>query len=261
MTDEPWYVELFRHGDYYRGWASALITPELTAQQVEFIVDALELPAGARPDGRPSGRILDLCCGHGRHAVPLAERGFEVTGLDLSDYHLRLARKTAREAGVKVRWLRRDMRDIPFDGELDAVINMFSAFGYFEDDEEDFKVLAAVSRALKPGGRFLIDTMNREWLVRRYQDTDWREHDDGLITMERRHLDLLTSQNESLWMLITPDGQRRTHRISFRLYTLTELAGMLSRAGLAVRRTWGGFDGREYGLNSRRMIVLAEKAG
>jgi len=182
-----------------------------------------------------------------------------VTGLDLSDYHLRLARKTAREAGVKVRWLRRDMRDIPFDGELDAVINMFSAFGYFEDDEEDFKVLAAVSRALKPGGRFLIDTMNREWLVRRYQDTDWREHDDGLITMERRHLDLLTSQNESLWMLITPDGQRRTHRISFRLYTLTELAGMLSRAGLAVRRTWGGFDGREYGLNSRRMIVLAEK--
>ncbi len=252
MNESPWYVELFRRGDYYRGWASALITPEVTRQQVEFIEGVLGLPAG--------GRILDLCCGHGRHAVPLAQRGFAVTGLDLSDYHLRLARKAAREAGVRVRWLRRDMRDIPFEGELDAVINMFSAFGYFEDDEEDFKVLEAVSRALRPGGRFFIDTMNREWLVRRYQETDWRQREDGLITMERRKLDLLTSRNESIWMLITPAGRRRVHRINFRLYTLTELAKMLSRAGMQVRQSWGGFDGRDYGLDSRRMMVLAEKA-
>ncbi len=123
MTDEPWYVDLFRRGDYYRGWVSALITSELTTQQVEFIADVLGLPAGAR--------ILDLCCGHGRHAVPLAQRGFAVTGLDLSAYHLRLARKAAREAGVRVRWLRRDMRDIPSQGEFDAVINMFSALRVF----------------------------------------------------------------------------------------------------------------------------------
>jgi SAM-dependent methyltransferase len=260
MSEEPWYVDLFRGGDYYRGWAD-VIGPELTAQQVEFVVEALDLPEGARPDERSSGCVLDLCCGPGRHAVPLAQRGFDVTGLDLSAYHLRLARKAAREAGVKVRWLRRDMRDIPFEGEFNAVINMFTAFGYFEDEEEDFKVLEAVSRALKPGGRFFIDTMNREWVVRHYQETNWRQHEDGLITMERRKLDLLTSRNESVWMLIAPDGERRVHRLSPRLYTLTELAKMLSRAGLSVRRTWGGFDGREYGLDSRRMIVLAEKAG
>ena len=256
MTDEPWYVDLFRGSDYYRGWASALITPELTAQQAEFIVDALGLPKRAR---RPR-RILDLCCGHGRHAVPLAQRGFDVTGLDLSAYHLRLARKAAREAGVKVRWLRRDMRDIPFQGELDAVINMFSAFGYFEDDEENFKVLEAVSRSLKPGGRFLLDTMNREWLMRHHEETDWRQLDDGLIAMERREINLLTSRSESIWMVIPPRGRRRMHRVSFRLYTLTEMAKMLSRAGLTVRQTWGDFDGREYDLNSRRMIVLGEKA-
>ncbi len=260
MSDEPWYVDLFRGDDYYRGWASAVITPELTAGQVDFIVEALELPEGARPDGRPPGRILDLCCGHGRHAVPLAQRGFDVTGLDLSEYHLRLARKAAREAGVKVRWLRRDMRDIPLEGELDAVINMFTAFGYFQDEREDVKVLEAVSRALKPGGRFFIDTMNREWLMRYYKETEWRQHEDGLITMERRKLDLLTSRNESLWMLITPEGERREHRIDLRLYTLTEMAKIFARAGLAVRRTWGGFDGREYAIDSRRMIVLAEKA-
>ena len=251
MNDKPWYVDLFRRGDYYRGWASSLITPELTAQQLEFIVDMLGLQGGAR--------ILDLCCGHGRHAVPLAQRGFDVTGLDLSPYHLRLARKAAREAGVRVRWLRRDMRDIPYQGELDAVINMFSAFGYFEDDEEDFKVLAAISRALKPGGKFFIDTMNREWLIRRYQEADWHELAGGLIAMERRKLDLLTSRNESTWVLITRTGRRRVHRINLRLYTLTELAKMISRAGMRVRQVWGGFDGRDYGLNSQRMIVLAEK--
>ncbi len=101
--------------------------------------------------------------------------------------------------------------------------------------------------------------MNREWLIRRYQEADWHQHEDGLITMERRKLDLLTSRNESVWMLITPAGRRRVHRINFRLYTLTELAKMLSRAEMAVRRVWGGFDGQDYGLNSRRMIVLSEK--
>ena len=93
MNGEPWYVELFRR-DYYRGYAPRM-DPALTARQVEFIVQALELEHGTRPDGR----ILDLCCGPGRHAVPLAQRGFSVTGLDLSAYHLRLARKAALEAG------------------------------------------------------------------------------------------------------------------------------------------------------------------
>lgn len=249
MTSEPWYVDLFRR-DYYRGWAP-LADPELTARQVEFVVQVLGLEPGAR--------VLDLCCGYGRHALALAQRGYGVAGLDLSTYHLRLARRAAREAGVRVRWVHSDMREIPFENEFDAAINMFSSFAYFESEEEDYRVLAAVSRALKPGGRFFIDTMNREWLVRRFQESDWRRYDDGLIVMERRKLDLLRSRIESEWTMITPGGRRRQHHISVRLYSLTELAQMMSRAGLAVRRTWGSFEGKEYGLDSPRTIVLAEK--
>jgi SAM-dependent methyltransferase len=251
MAESPWYVEFFRR-DYYRAFAPRL-DPERTTREVDFIIRALDLTPGAS--------VLDLCCGHGRHAVPLAQRGYEVTGLDLSAYHLRLARQAAREAGVTVRWLRRDMRDIRAEGAYDAVINMLSAFGYLETDDNDFAVLEAVAHALKPGGRFIVQTRNREWVVRRFQEADWQEHEGGLITMERRRFDLLTGRIESEWSLLPPGGRRRRHRISFRVYTLAEFAKMLDRAGLSVARAWGDFDGSDYGLESPWMIVLAGKRG
>jgi SAM-dependent methyltransferase len=249
MGESPWYVDLFRR-DYYRGFAPRF-DPERTAREVDFVVQALALEPGAS--------ILDLCCGHGRHAIPLAQRGYGVTGLDLSAYHLRLAREAAREAGVNVRWLRRDMRDIRTAGAYDAVINMFSAFGLLESDDDDFAVLEAVERALKRGGQFMIQTRNREWVVRYFQESDWRELEGGLITMERRRFDLLTGRIESEWSMVPPGGRRRRHRISFRAYTLAEFTKMLGRAGLSVARTWGDFDGSDYGLESPWMIVLAEK--
>ncbi|MBI2913566.1 MAG: methyltransferase domain-containing protein [Chloroflexi bacterium] len=252
MNDEPWYVELFRRGAWFRRFVPR-IDPALTARQVEFIVEALGLPPGAS--------VLDLCCGPGRHAVPLAQRGFAVTGLDLSAYHLRLARQAARQAGVGARWVQSDMREIPFATEFDAVINIFTSFAYFESDEEDFRVLTGVSWALKPGGRFLIDTINREWLMRHFQPTRWEQLPDGSLHLERPRFDPLTSRVESEWILVTPSGRRETHTIRLRWYTLTEMAKMLSRAGMTVRQVWGGFDGQQYGLDSPRMIVLAQKEG
>ncbi len=251
MSDQPWYVELFQR-DWYRRFVPNL-DPELTARQVEFVVQALEL--------HPQASLLDLACGHGRHALPMAQKGFAVTGLDLSAYHLRVARKAARQAGVRLRLVQSDMRDIPFQAEFDAVINMYTAFGYFETDEEDFRVIEAVSGALKPGGRFLIDTINREWLMRHFQPSRGSELPDGSVWVERPRFDPLTSRAESQWLLVTPGGRRKRHTIRLRWYTLTELAKMLSRAGMTVRQVWGGFDGQEYGLDSPRMIVLAEKEG
>lgn len=244
-----WYVEFFREG-FYRRWAPAARF-ERAEQEVEFIVQALGLPAKAR--------ILDLCCGEGRHTIALARRGYQMSGLDLSALHLRLARRAAKEAGVDVRWHRADMRDIPWEEEFEGVINMFTSFGYLESDEEDFRVLQGVARALRPGGRFLIDTINREMLMRRWQERDWQEGADGALHLEERGFDLLTSRQRNRVLTIFPDGTRDERQIDLRLYTLTELAGMLSRAGVLFRGVWGDFDGSDYGVNSRRMIVLAEK--
>lgn len=247
-----WYVDFFREGFYYRSWAPAERF-QRAEREVDFIVEALDLQAGAS--------VLDLCCGEGRHAIELARRGYRMSGLDLSAFHLRLARQAAKNAGVSVRWHRADMRDIPWEGEFDAVINMYTSFGYLESDEEDFKVLVRVARALKPGGRFLLDTINREMLVRHWQAHDYQERVDGGLLLEDRRFDFLAGRQRSRVLNIHPDGTRREREIDLRMYTLKELANMLSRAGLSVRRTWGGFDGREYGPDSRRMIVLAEKEG
>jgi SAM-dependent methyltransferase len=247
-----WYVDFFREGFYQGAWAPAERF-QRAEREVDFIVETLGLAAGAS--------VLDLCCGEGRHTVALARRGYRMSGLDLSALHLRLARQAAKEAGVNVRWHRADMRDIPWEGEFDAVINMFTSFGYLESDEEDFKVLAAVARALKPGGRFLMDTINREMLVRHWEEHRWQEGDEGILRLEDRRFDFLAGRQHNRVLSIHPDGARRERKIDLRMYTLKELAGMLSRASLVVRQTWGGFDGREYGLDTRRMIVLAEKDG
>ncbi len=247
-----WYVDFFREGFYHRAWAPAERF-QRAEREVDFIVEALGLTEGTS--------VLDLCCGEGRHAIELARRGYRMSGLDLSALHLRLARQAAKKASVSVRWHRADMREIPWEAEFDAVINIFTSFGYLESDEEDFKVLAAVARALKPGGRFLMDTINREMLVRYWQAHDWQEDTEGTLRLEDRRFDFLAGRQHNRILSIHPDGTRREREIDLRMYTLKELADMLSRAGLAVQRTWGGFDGREYGLDSRRMIVLSEKEG
>ena len=249
--DRRWYADPRQHGeDYFLLYFPPAIL-EKTAWQVEGLVRLLELPAGAR--------VLDLACGWGRVAVPLAQRGYRVTGLDLSEAFLAMARKSARAAGVDIDFRHADMREIPFVGEFDAVIMMWTAFGLLESDEEDEKVLHAVARALRPGGRFFLDQASREWVIRHHRGRDWAEREGGILVLQKRELDLVESRNYVRLTIIEPDGSRRVHHHVFRFYTLTELVGMLARAGLAFRAAWGAFDGSPYTLESRRMIVLAEK--
>lgn len=255
MTDRSAWYEGFFDTDYFDVWlggrADRMLAPERTQAEVDFIERTLDLPAGSS--------ILDLCCGHGRHTFLLAERGYCVTGVDFSERALRLARRRASRAGLSARWLKRDMRRIAFREEFDAVINIFTAFGYFEPDGENEEVLHRVAAALKPGGLFLIDHINREGLMRSFVPLRWREASDGTLMLEEVNMDLLAGRCRTKWTAIAPDGSRRHGRVDFRVYTLREFVGMLGSVGLRFRQVWGGFDGRDYSLDSRRMIVLADK--
>jgi len=246
-----WYADPRLHGDdYFLVFPPAVL--EQTASQVEWLVSLLELAAGAR--------VLDLACGWGRIALPLAQRGFRVTGLDLSEAFLARARQDAQGAGLDIDFRHGDMRQIPFVEEFDAVIMMWTAFAALESDEEDQKVLNAVAHALRPGGRFFIDQASRESIIRNYRGRDWWEREDGTLVLHEREFNLLESRNYVRMTIIEPDGSRRVYTHAIRLYTPRELAGMLERAGLRFRQVWGGFDGQDYSLDSRRMIVLAKKA-
>ncbi|MCL5291451.1 MAG: class I SAM-dependent methyltransferase [Actinobacteria bacterium] len=117
---------------------------ETTAEEVETIIALLEIEPGAK--------ILDLCCGYGRHAVLLAKKGYSVTGVDVSDLMLEAARTKARSERADIECVAADMRKLPFETKFDAVINLFTSFGYFDAETEDFTVLEEVARVLKKGG-------------------------------------------------------------------------------------------------------------
>lgn len=247
-VSRDWYQHFF--GPEWLDLATQQWTEERTKAQVEFLVDVADLEPGAR--------ILDLCCGHGRHSVELARRGYRVAGLDISDGSLELARAAADSAGVAVQFIQGDMRHIPYQGQFDLVINLFTAFGYLESEAEDFKVLQAVADALKPGGRFLLDAINHAWLMRHFEPKGWRSLENGMILLEDREFDLRTGRSIATWTTIYPDGHRHAQSHSLRVYTLVEFEARLAAAGLALQQVWGNFEGEPYGIDSTRLILLAE---
>jgi SAM-dependent methyltransferase len=177
----------------------------------------------------------------------------------LSKVFLHEAETEAQAQDVHVQWMHSDMRNIPFENEFDAAINIFTAFGYLEDQAEDQKVLQQVSKALKPGGLFLLETIHREGLMRHYLPEGISRYPDGLIVLEERRFDLLTSRNNVQVTMLYPDGQRKEYSHSLCVYTLTELAQMLAVAGLQVKAYFSAWDGSALTIDSFRLILLSQR--
>jgi SAM-dependent methyltransferase len=252
LDERPWYIDFF-DDDYLRVFLPVL-PDERTAAEVNAVVALLGLAPGAR--------LLDLCCGHGRHAVPLAQLGYRVTGLDRSRPLLERAAALAAARGQQVDLVAADMRRLPFaDASFDAVLNLFHAFGYLEDEAEDERVLAEVGRVLAPSGRLLQEVANREALVRGWRDSDVLRTGDGLVVLQERTLDLRASRELTRYTWLHPDGRRTTRQASIRLYTLTELAAMLARAGLELQAVHGDLDGGPLELDSSFLVTLSGHAG
>jgi SAM-dependent methyltransferase len=245
-----WYVDFFR-SDYLNVYGHTF-TEKRAQKEVGFVATTLDL--------KPGASVLDLCCGQGRHAVNLAKRGLKVTGLDLNSEYLELAQHAAGASNVQLETVAADMREIPFENKFDAIVNMYSSFGYLESEAEDLKVLESAAKALKHGGRLLLDMLNREWAVANYIQNDWHSGANGTLYVERRDLDLASSRMHVHFIVIDPNGNRHEsigHLI--RLYTLTEMTRLLARVGLTVNAVFGGFEGETYSIDTRRMIIIARK--
>jgi SAM-dependent methyltransferase len=206
---------------------------------------------------KPGAHVLDLCCGVGRHSLELARRGFQVTGVDRTRLYLDRASKQAEAEGLKVEFVQSDMRDFCRPDAFDAVVNLFTSFGYFEDPEDDRQVALNMCRSLKVGGVFLIEMLGKEVLARIFRERDWHE-ENGVLILEERKVSKNWSWIENRWIIFA-DSNRTELNLSHRIYSATELASLLTECGFTHVDAYGDLEGRAYDHLARRLVVVARK--
>jgi SAM-dependent methyltransferase len=205
----------------------------------------------------PGARVLDLCCGVGRHCLEFSRRGFQVTGVDRTATYLHEARRRAEEEGLQVEFIQEDMRTFVRPESFDAVINYFTSFGYFESEEDDRRVLANAYRSLRARGVLLIDMMGKEILARVFTERGWRE-EDGMLILEDRKLTPDWSTIRNRWIILER-GARREVTLTTRLYSAAELSRLLKGVGFGKVDVYGDLSGAPYDMEAKRLVVVACK--
>lgn len=238
---------------FWERMAPAMFPPsrmEGTRLEVDQVLALLELSTPAH--------ILDLCCGPGRHSVELARRGFRVTGVDRTAAFIASASKLASEAGMDVEWVVQDARTFERERTFDAVVNLFTSFGYFDDPEQERAMLRHAYRSLRPGGRLIIDVMGKEVLARRFTPADTRELPDGSLFVELRTVRPGWEWIDSKWILMS-EGQRFERIVSVKTYSAAELSALLREAGFDDLRICGSLAGTPYDDTAQRLVILATR--
>jgi SAM-dependent methyltransferase len=245
---KPWFEEVFDE-DYLR--TLPFMRPDQTLREVEFITEALKLS--------PGQEVLDVACGYGRHAIELVQRGISVTGLDLSLPLLIRAADESQRRSLSVNFVHADMREMAFERQFDGAYSMLTSFGYF-DEETNLRVAERIGRALKPGARFLLDIVNRDYVVSDLPVRVWWEG-TGCVVLEEVDFNFHTSRILTHRSIVFEDGRQIEQEISVRAYSLHEIGRLLRQAGFRVIDVSGGLAmrGQFFGSSSRSLLVVAEK--
>jgi SAM-dependent methyltransferase len=231
--DTPWYHLLYQHRDYKEA--------ELF---IDNICQYLALPE--------QSRVLDLACGKGRHAIYLAKKGYEVTGLDLSARNIAAAQISANE---RLHFAEHDMRAVYKNSHFDVVFNMFTSFGYFDDPQDDLKVLSAIHDSLKPGGIFVFDYLNNHFVSETHIPSE-EQLIDGIHFQIARHI-------SDSWIIkqiqFEIEGQAFSFYEKVRNYQPAELATLLHRSGFEILRSFGNYRLEPLSVDSPRCIYVARR--
>ncbi len=198
-------------------------------------------------------QVLDLACGKGRHAVYLAEKGLHVTGFDLSPSNILEANKSAHG---HLHFHIRDMREDLGKEEFDAVFNLFTGFGYFESDEENFSVFRRIHEALKPGGLFIFDYLNAE-CTRLFTEQELQQTIEGIEFLTRKTV----SNKKVIKEIDITDGVKKFYfKEEVTLYTPQEIEAVLIRLGFFDLQKFGDYSLGVYTPESPRLVIICRKA-
>lgn len=250
-TKAPWWISAFDRR-YLRIYAHR---DEAEADgRANDLIRLLDLAA--------DDRVLDVACGEGRYARALATRGIRVTGVDISRDLLAEAKERSPILPGSPQYVHRDMRRLPFQGQFDGAISMFTSFGYFDDDDQDLATFRGVARSLVPGGRFVLDFMNDAKVRSTLVPEETRRVDSMNVTI-RRWIDEDASSG--------PRVEKRVEGVSahtglveievyesVRLYTPTEVDALLEKAGFeTVGERLGDVDGAPFDALADRLVRVA----
>lgn len=230
--------------------AFGMITAMETNAQVRYLIKKLNLKQGST--------FLDCPCGIGRVSIPLAKQGIRVTGIDITKQYITELDKKAKRAKLKINTSVGDMRRINYNSAFDSGGNLWTSFGFFEKRSDDILAIKKMFKALKPGGKFVLHVINRDWIIKNYSSNGWMEF-GRVKTLEKRKFDYSTSINHGRWIYIKDGVEQATYDIFLRMYSYHELRAMFESVGFVDIEGFGSVKDEPITRDSRMMWIFGTK--
>ncbi|MEN8193406.1 MAG: class I SAM-dependent methyltransferase [Bacteroidota bacterium] len=241
-----WYKNWFDSEEYLEVYSHR--NENDAVNLLNLINTFLSLPAGSS--------ILDAACGSGRFCNLFAAQGFKITAFDLSKKLLELSVQESLNKHLKVQYFRADLRHIPLKSSFDLILNMFTSFGYFNTDEENFSFIDRTYSLLKINGFFIFDYLNKENVIRNIKPRTEKRINDKIITEERS----INNNRVEKVITIKTDKGKKVFKESVHMYTKDEIIKKSESFGFEVYKIFGDYLGTEFDeLNSERLIVFFRK--
>ena len=241
-----WFEDWFESEEYLKVYQHR--NSEEAEILVSFILSQINLPAKAK--------VLDFGCGAGRHALLLAKRGFDVTGVDQSANLLSVAADEAQKNGLHATFIRDDIRTVNFNEKFDLILNVFTSFGYFETDEDNFSLFSNVESHLAHDGTFVFDFLNAENVRHNLTPFSKTEIGDMVIEQTRK----IEGNSVIKEITLHQKGSLKNFRESVRLYSKEELITAINNSNLVVEMIFGSYTGESFDeKSSSRLILLCKK--
>ena len=241
-----WYTEWFNSENYLKVYSHR---DESEAERlVELIVQTLSI--------KPDSKILDMACGSGRHAIIFAKKGFYVTAVDLSQRLMSEAKENAIQNDVKIDFVLSDILDFETTERFNLTLNLFTSFGYFDNDEDNFRVILKANELLIDGGYFVIDYFNKNYLLKNLIPTSVFSENGLRITQNR----IIEGNRVRKNISIESNGLVEEYYESVRLYNHDEMLTHIKKAGFNIFNEFGDYNGNNFNKESSpRLIIVAKK--
>lgn len=241
-----WYKDWFNSAEYLQVYKHR--NDQDADELLNLIFSNAELANGSK--------ILDAACGAGRHSIQLAKRGFKVTGFDLSETLLNVAKKSAVEKEEEIEFIKSDIRKFYSEEKFAMIVNLFTSFGYFEEDEENFLFYKNAYKMLDENGYLAFDYFNSNYLSKKLVPESVKTVDELKITEKR----VIKNNRVNKEILIEKDGNQKSFTESVRLYNAKKIVEQFKQIGFRNFKIFGNFQGAEFDEKlSERLIIICQK--